>query len=198
MTGDVIRGRVRDDLTARLARTQTAVRAALVDRTGRMIAGGATVGYLVLYAVAVGDLGLNNSDRIGVTVVNNPVGRAGAGEAVALIEAGLVEYLVTPAGILTGIVLGALVGVNLAVTTLVWRRPAACGVSPATGLLAGVPALLSGTACCGPLVLIVLGIQATGTLLTVLSWALPVAVLLLIGSLVYAAGRIDPAVGTDR
>lgn len=176
-----------------LQRTWEAVSTALADHAGRAVTGVAILGYLSLYTVAVGDLGLNKEGNTGLRVVADPFGQTVAGEAIGLVELGPIEYLVSPVTVAVGIGLGALVGVNLAVTTLAWRRPAACGVSPTTGLLAGIPALLSGTACCGPLLLLVLGIQATGVLLTALSLTLPIAVVLLVGTLVYAAGRLDLA-----
>jgi hypothetical protein len=55
-----------------------------------------------------------------------------------------------------------------------------------------LPAVLSGTACCGPVVLIVLGIQASGVLLTAFQFLLPFAALLLVGSLVLVGRQVDP------
>ncbi|PSQ58400.1 MAG: hypothetical protein BRD23_07130 [Halobacteriales archaeon SW_9_67_25] len=86
-----------------------------------------------------------------------------------------------------------LVGLNLALTYLVWRQPKACGIGGKSGgLLASVPALLSGTACCGPVVLIVLGVQASGVLLRGFQFLLPAAMLLLVGSLVLVGRQVDP------
>ena len=90
-----------------------------------------------------------------------------------------------------------LVGLNLAVAYGAWRRPAACGLpeskgaAGATGLLAGVPALLSGTVCCGPVILLVVGVQATAGLLAVFQWLLPVAVVLLVGSLFVVSRQVQ-------
>ncbi|WP_284013530.1 hypothetical protein [Halobaculum litoreum] len=159
----------------------------------------ATVGYVLVYLVAVGDLGRASAGVVGAgggaavatTVAADPLARALGGEAVALVTLGPLEVLVAPAtlGVATG--LGLLVGANLGLSALAWRAPAACGVSPASGLAAGLPALLSGTACCGPLVFLVLGVQATGTALTAVAWLRPVAALLLAASLVWAAWRLD-------
>ena len=80
-----------------------------------------------------------------------------------------------------------LVGLNLAATYLAWTQPKACELGlPSTAILASLPAVLSGTACCGPVVLIVLGIQASSVLLTAFQFLLPVAVLMLLGSLALA------------
>ncbi|MFC6785823.1 hypothetical protein ACFQFH_07915 [Halobaculum halobium] len=151
-----------------------------------------------MYLVAVGDLGRSRSAGAGadapavdVTLAAVPLSRALAGEAVALVTLGPVEVLLTPATLSAAGALAGLVGANLALSTLAWRRPAACGVSPASGLAAGLPALLSGTACCGPLVFIVLGLQATSAALTAVAWLRPVAAALLVASLVWAAWRLD-------
>jgi hypothetical protein len=52
--------------------------------------------------------------------------------------------------------------------------------------------LLSGTACCGPVILIVFGVQASSVLLTSFQYMLPVAALLLVGSLLLVGRRIEP------
>lgn len=51
-----------------------------------------------------------------------------------------------------------------------------CGIGqPTTALLASFPAVLSGTACCGPVVLILVDIQTSGALLTTFQLLLPFA-----------------------
>jgi hypothetical protein len=93
-----------------------------------------------------------------------------------------------------GLGIASLVGLNLGLTYLAWRQPAACGIgSSSSGFLASIPAVLSGTACCGPVVLIVLGIQASGIIVTAFQFLLPIAVVLLLGSLVLVGRQIDPA-----
>ncbi|MFC7069047.1 hypothetical protein [Halobaculum lipolyticum] len=180
-----------------LTRTRRALAAALTDRVATGVLLASAVGYVAVSLVAVGDLGRSSAPvvaeegAVAVTVVAAPVGRALVGEAVALATVGPVELLVTPATLLATAGLGALVGANLALSALAWRTPAACTVSPASGLAAGLPALLSGTACCGPAVFLLLGLQATGVALTAIAWLRPVAALLLAASLVWAAWRLD-------
>lgn len=60
------------------------------------------------------------------------------------------------------------------------------------GLLAAVPALFSGAACCGPVVLIAIGVQATGAVIAGFQLLLPIAVGLLALSVVLVGRRIDP------
>jgi hypothetical protein len=163
--------------------------------------------YLAVYLVAVGDL----SFRFGlsvevVTVVADPLSRMlertgrFAWEPVALVDLGVARWLVSPLNVAVGGVLALLVGANVGLTYLAWRYPQACGVERSRGTgssaLAAIPALLSGTACCGPTVLIAVGVSASGTLLTVFEWLLPLGVLLLLASLVYTGGGLQS--GTDR
>lgn len=96
--------------------------------------------------------------------------------------------------LLLGFGLSVLVGLNLALSYLAVRQPASCGIGAGTGLLASIPALLSGTACCAPVILIVLGIQASALVLSLFVWLLPIGTGALLVSLVYVATRIDPTV----
>ena len=155
--------------------------------------------YLLTYLWAIGHLapGLGGFDLL---IVADPLGKLLRPELgpfsftpVARVALGPVTYLFS-LNTLVGLGLAALVGLNLALTYLVWRQPAACGIGrSSTGLLAGVPALLSGTACCGPVVLLVVGVQASGVLLTGFQLLLPMAVLLLVGSLVLVGRRVTLA-----
>lgn len=182
---------------AAIARTRRALAAALGDRVSTGVLVATTLAYVLVYLFAVGDLGrstagvLDTGSAVAVSVSAAPLARAFGGEAVALVTLGPVELLVSPATLAAGAVLGTLVGANLALSALAWRRPTVCDISPASGFAAGVPALLSGTACCGPLVFIVLGLQATSAALTAIAWLRPIATLLLVASLLWAAWRLD-------
>ena len=180
------------------AQTRTATATVLGRRDGRVAFGLATVRFLLAYLCPVVHLppGLRPLD---VTVVADPLGtllRPSLGpfsfEPIARVSAGPVTYLAS-FNTAIGFGLATLVGLNLAMTFHAVVHPRACGIGrSSTGLLAGLPALLSGTACCGPVVLIVLGIQASGVLLTAFQFLLPLAALLLVGSLVVVARQIDP------
>ena len=91
-----------------------------------------------------------------------------------------------------GGVVAGLVGINLGMTYPAVRRPKAYGTGAGSGLLASVPALLSGTVCCGPVVLLAVGVQATAVVLTAFVRLLPIGVALLLASLAYVAVKIDP------
>jgi hypothetical protein len=180
-----------------LGRTRLAVHGALGRWDGRAVFGGVTLVYLAMYLYAVRDL-LPGGFGDGVYVVpdlslafqrNGPL----TFEAIARVDLGVVTVLVSPLNLVVGLGLAGLVGLNLAVSYLAWRQPAACGLSAGSGVLGAVPALLSGTACCGPVLLVAVGIQASAPLLAVFDVLLPVAVLLLLGSLLYVGRNVDPA-----
>lgn len=181
-----------------------AVRAAFGRRDVRVVAGGTAVAYLVVYLVATGELASGTGD-VGVVVVADPLARAFQRtgtlrfESVALVDAGIVRFLFAPLNLLVGAGLAALIGANLGLSWLAWRQPRACGLGAKSGvgLVAGVPALLSGAACCAPVLLIVVGIQASSLLLLTVDVLVVLAGLALVGTLVYVAGRIDPAATTS-
>lgn len=157
------------------------------------------VGYLTVYLYALGHLapGLGG---FSLTVVPGALEKFFQPELgpfsftpVARVSAGPVTYLFSLNTVL-GLGIAVLVGLNLGLTYLAWRQPAACGIgTSSSGFLASIPAVLSGTACCGPVVLILLGVQASGIVVTAFQFLLPIAVVLLVGSLVLVGRQIDPA-----
>lgn len=180
---------------ALLARTGYAVRASL-DRTDALaIIVTTTIGYLLGYLWGIGHLA-PGSGGFGVTVVPEATSRffqpslsAYSFEPVAIVAVGPLTYLFS-LNTVVGFGLAVLVGLNLGVSYLAWRQPKACGIgSRSAGALAGVPALVSGSVCCGPpILLLAVGAQASGLLLTAFEFLLPVAAVLLVGSL-FLVGR---------
>lgn len=110
-------------------------------------------------------------------------------DAVAVLSTPWFTWLVSPINLVIGLLISFLVGLNLTLSWIAWRQPKTCSVSSATGTMGVLPALLAGGACCAPAVLLVLGIQATATMMTAIQWMLPVALLLLLGSLVWIAQK---------
>lgn len=173
---------------------------ALRRRDAQFVFAIVTAVYLVSYLWAIGHLarGLGGYD---VTVVADPAAlflRPELGPftftPVARVALGPVTYLFSFNSVL-GLGVSVLVGLNLALTYLAWTQPKACGIGESSsGILASLPAVLSGTACCGPVVLIVLGIQASSVLLTAFQYLLPVAVIMLVGSLILVGRQIEPRV----
>jgi len=178
-----------------LARTRTATAMALRRRDGQLVFAAVSAAYLLVYLWAIGHLAAGLGG-FGVTIVDDPLSTLLQSDGtvsfrpVASVVLGPVTYLAS-LNTLLGSAVAALVGLNLALSYLAWRQPAACGIGQSSsGLVAGIPALLSGTACCGPVVLIAVGIQASSALLTAFQFLLPAAVLMLFGSLLLVGRRI--------
>lgn len=181
-----------------LRRTGVAIHGVLGRSDGRAILVVVTVAYFALYAVGLQHLGLGVW-RVELSIVENPLLRATRQiapfqyEPIALIAIGPIEYLFAPVNALVGLFLGVLVGVNLAVSYVAWRGPRACPIGAGAGVAAGLPGLLSGVVCCGPAILLVIGVQASAGLLAAFQWFLPIAVLLLVGTLLWIGSHVDPA-----
>lgn len=185
----------------RSIRQTTAVVAGVIRRRDGLVAAAfSTVGYLVLYVVAIGDLSLRLGTDIGLVVVDRPLVRlfeqapgAFSFEPILLVQFGLGTYLFSPINAALGLSIAVLVGLNVALSRVAIAQPNSCGIGAGSGLIASIPALLAGGACCAPVVLIVLGITASGALLAILPWLLPLGIVLLVASLVHLAAQIDPA-----
>jgi len=181
-----------------LSRTRTAIALVFQRRRSSLVFGVVTVLYLLTYLWVIGHLapGLGGFDLL---VVDDPLRaffRPAFGPTsfrpVARVTFGPVTYLFSLNTVI-GLGVATLVGLNVALTYLLWRQPTACGVGRGSaGALASIPALLSGTACCGPLVFVVLGIQASSALLVGFQLLLPVAIAGLVGSLVLVSWRLGP------
>lgn len=101
-------------------------------------------------------------------------------------------YFFNPFDTMIALVLAGLTGVNLAISYAAIKQPRACSVSQTRNVLTTLPALLAGSACCAPTLLLILGIQASTALLTVFSYLIPGAIVLLILNIVWAARNVEP------
>jgi len=161
----------------------------LADRLPRAALGVTTPVYLLLYLIALGDLSFDGAvrpvDAWLVPMADELWTRARVPfqfEAIAVIELPFVVWLVAPLNALIGSVLGFLVGLQLALTRVAWRCARSCGLRPTTGLLAALPGLLAGHACCVPALFILLSLQVTATVIAVMSIMIPLAFILLVTS----------------
>lgn len=174
-----------------------AIRGALGRRDGKAVFGLSVVGYLATYLYGLGFLAANDGTTRFI-VVEDPLSRLTETmapyqyEPIALVATGPVELFVSPVNILLGSGLGALVGANLTVSWVAYRSPAACGLGSTASATAGIPALLSGFACCGPTLLIVIGVQASAGLVAAFQWLVPVSVALLVATLLWVGSRVTP------
>jgi len=183
------------------ARTGVAVRGALSRRDGVAVLLAAALTYPLVYLWALRQLTATGTGGFEVFVVEAPLATALTRRApflfepIARLEAGPIVYLFAPGNAALGLVLGALVGVTLAVSVVAWRGPSACRLGPGAGATAGLPGLVSGVACCGPQILVVVGIQASAGLVAAMQWLVPLSVALLLGTLLWVGSRVrgDPA-----
>lgn len=182
-----------------LAKTVAALTVAASRRDSGAVFIVTGIGYLLIYLVTVGDLSFvaGGTEPFAVRVADD-ISRAFASlgffrfGAVAVVSVGPVIYLFSPGNALVAILLASLVAANFALTYLGFVQPRACGLESSTGVLGGIPALLSGAACCGPTILLLFGVQAGATLITGFQLLVPVAVLMLIGSLLIVGRQVDP------
>ena len=165
------------------------LRRLLADPTGQAIAWGIALVYLAVFQVAVGDLTIDGTTHAASAFVvanwDSLLFRERAPfqfEAIAIVEAPFLVWLFSPMNVAIGLLLGLLTGAQIALVRIARRCAVACGVSPLSGVLAGLPGLLAGSACCAPVLLILLGIQVTASLITLMSLLIPAAfVFLLLG-----------------
>ena len=182
-----------------IARTPAVVSAAVRRPAAATVVVLTGVAYLLVYLYAIGNLSYQPGIGRSVFVVADPFSRMfepGPGrfayEPIAIVDLWTVRYLLSPVNTAIGVGLAMLVGINFGLSYLAVVQPKSCGLGAGSGVLASIPAVLAGSACCAPVILLVLGITAGGALLTAFSWLLPIGVVLLLASLVYLAGRIDP------
>lgn len=181
-----------------LSRTGGALSLVAARRDARAVLAVGASAYLVAYSFAVGDLALTGRGGVAVLVVDDPLRRAieptapFSFEPIAALGVGPFTYLFSPIDAALAVVLAVLVGVNVALSYLTVVQPRACGIDSSAGLIAAVPALLSGAACCGPVVLLALGVQATGLLVSGFEVLVPLALVFLVASLVLVGRQVDP------
>jgi len=156
------------------------------ERANLATAGTVALLYLVLYQASLGDLVVDLAGR--------PLAwTAAAGwqpllfrerapfqfEPVAVLEAPGLVWLLSPVNLVVGAALGLLAGVQIALVRIARRCSQACGLGPFSGVLVGLPGLLAGGACCAPLLFLLLGVQITTSLVTLVGLLVPAAFLLL-------------------
>jgi hypothetical protein len=186
-------------IRSRLDTTRLVARGVVRQRGPRTVLLAVTVAYLGTFLLVLGDIVVHSGAGVSVFVAENPLSRAfrpapGAFlfQPVALLELGVLVWEFSPINTLLGLAIASLVGLNLAFSYLAVTQPRSCGLSTSAGVFASIPGLLAGSTCCAPVILLIFGIQASGILLTAFVWLLPASVVLLLSTLVYVAGKIDP------
>lgn len=103
-----------------------------------------------------------------------------------------VTVLIAPLNILIGGLLSLLAALNLMVTYVAYNQPSACSFNRSTGVLASLPALLAGGACCAPAIVLILGLQVSSLFITAFQVLIPVAAVLLLITLKLILDRTHP------
>lgn len=152
--------------------------------------------FQAVFMVAMQDISLNSSPAYGFQAVQDLTimfeQRAPFQyEPVAQLDIGLVNILISPLNIALGLLLATLTGLNMVFAYISWRQPDICTANKSSGFLSSVPALLAGSACCAPIIPILLSIQITSALLIFISILIPIATLLLIVNLIVSAQQVD-------
>jgi len=187
------------DIKDRVATTLSVSAGALRRRDSLAVLLGVTTAYLLLFLWALQDLSLQPGVGFSVTVVADPLARMfqpGIGpftyEGIAIADLWIVRLLVSPVNLAIGLSISGLVGLNIALSYLAVTQPKSCGLGASSGVLASIPALLAGSTCCAPVILLVIGVQVSSLFLSLFSILLPLGIVLLFVSLGYISGKIDP------
>lgn len=193
---DVVAGAARD--------VPGQLRSALAQRRHRRAALGVSIGYLLLYLLAIRDLAISASGRYAglpaFDVVPDWTGRLLEERAPFLYEPVVAIHpipqlavLVSPGNLLVGLVIGLLLGANVALVAHAARVRACRRRGAYAGALGAVAPLLMGFSCCAPTFILLLGAEAAAALLPAFvparPYLLPSAIATMALMLVWSAGR---------
>jgi hypothetical protein len=150
--------------------------------------------YLLLFLVALQDISAGGAGFEFLTVDwTRMFDRTGAVtfEPIARITVPGLTILLSPLNVAIGLAVAALAAVNLVVTWVAFRQPRACTFNRSTGIMASLPALLAGSACCAPAIILILGIQVSSLFITIFQVLIPASIVLLIVTLKVILDRTD-------
>lgn len=139
--------------------------------------------YLVLFLIALQDISLGGDGFEFLSIEwTRMFDRTGAVtfEPIARLTIPGLTILLSPINILIGLGVAALVGLNLVITYIAFRQPSVCSFNRSTGVFASLPALLAGSACCAPAIVLILGLQVSSLFVSVFQALIPVSVVLLL------------------
>jgi hypothetical protein len=143
-------------------------------------------GYLFLFLLALGDIsGGGHGFEALTTDCTRMFERTGAltFEPIAQLTMPGLTILLSPINMVIGLLLAVLAALNLTVTYLAFRQPRACRFNRSTGIMSSLPALLAGSACCAPTIVLILGLQVSSLFITVFQVLIPVSLALLLVTL---------------
>lgn len=173
--------------------------ALMAQRQERRVAVAAVAAYWLLYLLAMQDLSLHTQfQAFSVIAADQPwqlmwkVRAPFQFEPVVLLRAPFLSWTLSPVNAAIGLILAVLVGINLALAWTALRRPQQCSARPATGLVAALPGLLAGSACCGPALFLALGVPVTATVLGLFGVLVPASAVLLVVALAVNLRKFQP------
>jgi flagellar biosynthesis protein FliR len=171
------------------------LRAILALRRYRRFAIAVAAGYLVLFLLALGDISAGGHGfEVLTTEWTRMIERTGGltFEPIARLTLPGMTILISPVNVAVGLLLAVLAALNLTVTYLAFRQPRACRFNRSTGIMASLPALLAGSACCAPTIVLILGLQLSSLFITIFQVLIPISVALLLVTLALILRRTDP------
>ena len=114
-------------------------------------------------------------------------------EPIGILTIGSFDILIAIPNIVFGTIVGLLVGANLSVSYYTYTHRTLCNIDPTRSVISAVPALLTGFACCGPTLLLSLGIASaslTIAFIAVLPFLFPLALGGLLISLLWSGWKM--------
>ncbi len=173
---------------------------ALSTKRSKIILLVTSVAYLLFYFVVTGILFLGGSGSFTVFVSESWLSlilrerTPFNWEPIGFISLGALTIFLAIPNIIFGVITAGLVGANISVSAYTYAARTMCRINPSQSVLSAVPALLTGVACCGPTLLLSLGIASatlTVAFVSFLPFLFPLALLGLISSLFWAGWRIS-------
>jgi len=151
-------------------------------------------GYLLLFMIAMRDLTPGGE---GFSILTVPwarmLERTGTLTFEPVVQVMIPGWtlLVSPLNLAMGGILAGLASLNLVVTWIAVRHPRACGFNRSSGILASLPALLAGSACCAPVPMLLLGLQIPSLMMPVFQVLIPLSAVLLLVTLKLLLDRTE-------
>ena len=176
------------------------VRQALTSRRSRAILSIVAISYFLFYLVVTGIITFSSQGTFNLFISDSwpslilrertPFNW----EPIGFLSIGFITFFLAIPNIVFGILTAVLVGANISVSAYTYSARKTCKINPSQSVLAAVPALLTGVACCGPTFLLSLGIASatvTVAFVSVLPFLFPIALIGLVGALFWAGWRIN-------
>lgn len=171
------------------------------DRLARRIGYTSGIVYFFIYLISIENIIFSSKWSFSFLVVPNWGTKlflqkvAFLWEPIASLTIGPIQFLIAIPNLLIGILLSILVMLNVLVALYTYRLPKVCDIKHKySGIFGTILAILTGSACCAPTFLLVLGPLAaaglTVSFITIRPFLIPASVLLMIASLFWIIRNI--------